>query len=335
MFAPGSACRRSFTPASVTFVRNSDMPRRPVSPLRCFRPASVTRVPASPNRCKDVQAVEAPQAGIRHTGPVQQQLLQRAQAPDVLQAGIRHLRAVEHQAGQQIEPLQVCQAGVGHRRAREDEHLQPRQAVEVLECLVGDFRVRKVDRVDGAAGAVFLELNLAAEALDLGNRLGLFFIQRRAAVWPDLPAGWTPACPCGPAFSSFDSPVQPASATARSAPESSCRFGSIRRFMELPWRYVGQIANLYLFAGSDVGWIVAFRSAKVAQIPRCFRGAKGDKGLSATKTNLPFSWQVGNLPHVAILAEGRITAKRSRLPSPLFPRRPGLFQSIEHFALWQ
>ena len=83
----------------------------------------------------------------------------------------------------------MCQAGVGHRRAREDEHLQPRQAVEVLECLVGDFRVRKVDRVDGAAGAVFLELNLAAEALDLGNRLGLFFIQRRAAVLAGLARG--------------------------------------------------------------------------------------------------------------------------------------------------
>ena len=37
-------------------------------------------------------------------------------------------------------------------------------------------------------------------------------------------------------------------------------------------------------AESDVGWIVAFRSAKVARIPRYFRGAKGDKGLSATET---------------------------------------------------
>ena len=37
-------------------------------------------------------------------------------------------------------------------------------------------------------------------------------------------------------------------------------------------------------AESDVGWIVAFRSAKVARNSRYFRGAKGDKGLSATKT---------------------------------------------------
>jgi hypothetical protein len=31
-------------------------------------------------------------------------------------------------------------------------------------------------------------------------------------------------------------------------------------------------------------WIVAFRSAKVAEIWRGFRGAKGDEGLSATET---------------------------------------------------
>ena len=37
-------------------------------------------------------------------------------------------------------------------------------------------------------------------------------------------------------------------------------------------------------AESDIGWIVAFRSAKVARIPRYFRGAKGDEGLSATET---------------------------------------------------
>ena len=38
-------------------------------------------------------------------------------------------------------------------------------------------------------------------------------------------------------------------------------------------------------AERDVSWMVAFRSAKVAQILRYFRGAKGDKGLSATKSN--------------------------------------------------
>jgi hypothetical protein len=31
--------------------------------------------------------------------------------------------------------------------------------------------------------------------------------------------------------------------------------------------------------------IVAFRSAKVALFDRCFRRAKGDKGLSATETH--------------------------------------------------
>ena len=43
--------------------------------------------------------------------------------------------------------------------------------------------------------------------------------------------------------------------------------------------------NSVSVAESDVGWIVAFRSAKVARIPRHFRGAKGDKGLSATRNH--------------------------------------------------
>ena len=45
------------------------------------------------------------------------------------------------------------------------------------------------------------------------------------------------------------------------------------------------MVNSVSVAESDVGWIVAFRSAKVVRIPRYFRGAKGDKGLSATETN--------------------------------------------------
>jgi hypothetical protein len=44
--------------------------------------------------------------------------------------------------------------------------------------------------------------------------------------------------------------------------------------------------NLFLLRKEQFGWIVAFRSAKVAEICRGFRGAKGDKGLSATVTNL-------------------------------------------------
>jgi hypothetical protein len=40
----------------------------------------------------------------------------------------------------------------------------------------------------------------------------------------------------------------------------------------------------FLLRKERVGRIVAFRSAKVAWIHRCFRGAKGDRRLSATET---------------------------------------------------
>jgi hypothetical protein len=43
---------------------------------------------------------------------------------------------------------------------------------------------------------------------------------------------------------------------------------------------------LYLLRKERVGWIVAFRSAKVAWIDRYFRGAKGDGRFSATETTL-------------------------------------------------
>jgi hypothetical protein len=40
----------------------------------------------------------------------------------------------------------------------------------------------------------------------------------------------------------------------------------------------------FMLRKEQPGRIVAFRSAKAAASPRCFRGAKGDKGLSATET---------------------------------------------------
>jgi hypothetical protein len=45
-------------------------------------------------------------------------------------------------------------------------------------------------------------------------------------------------------------------------------------------------SNLFLLRKVQVGGIVTFRSAKVARVDRYFRGAKGDKRLSATETNL-------------------------------------------------
>jgi uroporphyrinogen-III decarboxylase len=44
--------------------------------------------------------------------------------------------------------------------------------------------------------------------------------------------------------------------------------------------------DVFLLWKERVGWIVAFRSAKVAWCDRCFRGAKGDKGSSTTETNM-------------------------------------------------
>jgi hypothetical protein len=42
--------------------------------------------------------------------------------------------------------------------------------------------------------------------------------------------------------------------------------------------------NLFLSRKEQAGWMVAFRSAKVAINPRYFRGAKGDKRVSARET---------------------------------------------------
>ena len=107
------------------------------------------------------------QAGVRHAGIAEVQLLELRQALEVLQAGIRDLGAAKAQLLELRQTLDVLQTGVRDWAAAEVQLPEMCQAFEVLQVSVGHSNAREVNSYRRPTLSV--NLDPAPKLLDFGD----------------------------------------------------------------------------------------------------------------------------------------------------------------------